>query len=107
MGDDVVVAQPLSKVVADHTWFVPIFADYLPPTHSKGSRIRVWRGDCKRSTGWIVSWDHGMSPGENYAAAIRSFAADMGWCGRWIVATSTSFDACVAATGVWAGDVCE
>lgn len=107
MGDDVVVAQPSAKVVAEDTLYVPIFADYLRATHSKGSRIRVWRGDCKRSSGRIVPWDYGMSPGKNYAEAIRSFAADMGWCGRWVVASSTSFDACVAATGVWAGDVCE
>lgn len=67
------------------SWRVVIRATYHGPTNTRGTRIRVRRWD--GSGGHItVAWNYALNSGENYAAAVETYLARVGWDGRWTVA---------------------
>ena len=60
-------------------WGVALVTKYLPPTNSRGSRIRVRRSDHRSGDKVLtVSWDYELDTQANHAEAIRQYAELMG-----------------------------
>lgn len=71
---------------------VAVVARYLGPTDTKGSRIKVRRGDHKPGDPTLTwDWDHRLNLGENYAAAIGAYVTKLGWDegGTWVTGSTT------------------
>lgn len=76
------------------SWSVPIVATYHGPTDTKGSRIRVHRGDDTYNGDPMrltVGWRYELNASANFAAAVEQYiaahnAAGHDWSGQWIVA---------------------
>tara|TARA_B100000579_G_C22518705_1_gene705122 strand:+ start:101 stop:394 length:294 start_codon:yes stop_codon:yes gene_type:complete len=59
--------------------FQAIETKYYGPTNHRGSRIRA-TAQCGKV--W-VSYDHGLNPQQNHAAAAKAFLLKWGWSGQW------------------------
>jgi hypothetical protein len=73
---------------------VAILARFKGPTDTLGSRIVVQRADIARRddrAALTVSWEYGLSNGENYEAAVAAYLArhaELGngsWAGDWVL----------------------
>ena len=59
--------------------FQAIETKYYGPTNHRGSRIKA-AAQC--GTVW-VSYDYGLNPEQNHAAAAKAFLIKWGWEGQW------------------------
>ena len=72
------------------TYRVSLVAKYLPTTNHRGSRIAVCRADGGRDPlRLVVSWDHSLNIGENYAQAFGQYVDRQNWGGSWVIGSTT------------------
>lgn len=73
---------------------VGIMVHVMPPTNTRGTRLRVYRSDCTYADDpdrLTVAWDHGLNGSDNACAAVDQYLArkDASWQGAWVVASAT------------------
>ena len=70
------------------TYRVSLRANYSAP--DGGGRITVSRADGGRDPmRLVVSWDHSLNIGENYAQAFGQYVDRQNWGGSWVIGSTT------------------
>ena len=69
---------------------VSIQVRVLGPTNYRGTRLRVWRGDCAYRDdeyGWTLPWDDALNGSDNAVAAVRHYLAnvDQRYADSWLL----------------------
>lgn len=64
---------------------VAIGVKYIGPTNTKGSRLKAFVKDHKKSIHTIfIPWDYELERSENYSNAAKRLAEKLGWNGNLV-----------------------
>jgi hypothetical protein len=98
--------EPVKAHQMRQTYRVSLSAKYLPATNHRSSRIAVRRAEIGRDPmRLVVSWDHSLDVGDNYAAAFNQYLTRQNWGGSWTIGASVGGYVAVCDDPQWGRNV--